>query len=1573
MENKTIHDDDYPFDKMIQDLEREDMQQRDRGTLFELLIKAYFKTEPMYSHLFDEVWMLGEVPEEYGIPKKDTGVDLVARNKRTGKLTAIQCKYYSKETTIQKSHIDSFLNEVGKNYYDQGIIITSTDKWSNNADDALLDRDKEIIRIGLSQIRESEIDWSKFSPKKPTKVKLKSIKTPRPHQKPAIDSVVDGFEHANRGKLIMAPGTGKTYISMVIAEKMAQKKKGTFKVLYFVPSIQLLSQSLKSWNADSKFRNNMETIAVCSDTKVTRKTKGENALEDITAVDIGYPATTDYHKLLKYKESIEKSNNENEMLAVFSTYQSIDVIIEAQKKGFYDFDLVICDEAHRTTGATEAGKEDSAFVKVHSDNNIKTKKRLYQTATPRVYGEDAKQKADEMSVIIADMNDEDIYGEEFYRIGFGEAIQKGILTDYKVMVLAVDEEAVARDFQTMLASEDGTKLEFNDLTKIIGCWNGLVKRNSNSNVISPNPMKRAIAFTGTIKESKMITEMFKKVVDMYLKTSENQEKTIQVEIDHADGSMNALKKNEKISWLKSHVPSKTCRILSNVRFLTEGVDVPDLDAVMFLQPRKSKIDIAQAVGRVMRKARGKDYGYVILPIRIPAGANVNTILDNDDKYRVVWDVLNGLRSLDERFDATINKLEMNKRKPDQLQVIEVGSAPGEGEGGFRESEIEVQMSLEMNEETFTEIERAIYGKIVKKVGNTRYWEDWSKDVAEIAQQHITRISIMLEDTDSNEYKAFKIFISGLRHNINGAISKKQAIEMLAQHLITKPVFEALFDSYSFVNNNPVSKAMDEITKVMDEKGLMREQKRLEGFYESVRVRADGIDNLEAKQDIIIQLYNKFFKVGFKDTTDRLGIVFTPVEVVDFIIHSVNDVLKKHFGKSINDEGVNILDPFTGTGTFIVRLLQSGLISKENLLRKYTQELHANEIVLLSYYIAAINIEETFHSLTDGDYKSFEGIVLTDTFESTEKEDSFIDQLFGENNKRLEKQQKESIFAIIGNPPYSVGARDENLSDKNIKYIKLDKSIEKTYAKHSNSKSLRSLYDTYIKAFRWASDRLEGKGVISFITNSSFIDGSSMDGLRKEWNEEFNHIYVINLRGAIRQKIGEEAKKEGGNVFDIMTGVAITVLVKDGTNNHNISYYDIGDHLTREDKLNWLKEVKSINNMEFDSIVPDENQDWINQQDMSYKQYPSMLGGTFNEKHDGIQTNRDFWVFNYSKTKALENSDRMINNYNDEIKRLSRFKPANRLKNINIDSTYISWSRALKTKAKNLKEVDSKKNDMVISSYRPFVKKHLNYNPDILELPREYKELFYGENLFISITGNSAQRDFSALMINSIPEFKLMENGKHFNIYSYANMFGDVKEHSNLNEGFLQEIKLSNMDTFMYIYAILHSKEYIKNYNNDLRKDYPRIPIVKNKNKFVEIGYKLSDLHLNYETFKSHSEVEIVLNKENPSYYINKISFNKKKDEDNRSVNDKTSIKFNKDITINNIPKEAYNYVVNGRSAIEWIINQYRVKTDKKSGIVDDPNLYSKDEKYIFNLLLSVINISVQTVDLVNSLPTLEII
>lgn len=1561
------------FDHLVAQINTASETQRDRGTYFEYLARAYFQNEPTYKNEFKNVWMLSDVPAEFGIPKADIGVDLVAE-KHTGELVAIQAKFYNH--AIQKKDIDSFLGELGKDYYESGIIVASTDRWGANAEKALADR-SDVVRIGLSELRNSRIDWSKFSFDRPEVVTVKAKKQPRYYQNNVITTALEYFKEHDRGQLIMAPGTGKTFTSLKVAEAMAKEAgKEQYVVLYLVPSIQLLTQTLRGWNNDTDM--SMSSMAVTSDRNASRgsvkkKDKDEETYIQIKASDIGFPATTSAKKVVEnYKELMTQPKKE--LLVVFGTYQSIEVLGKAQKNGFPDFDLIIADEAHRTTGAKALGEEDSSFTKVHSNLNVKGLKRLYQTATPKLYGLDAKKKAQDNSIVISSMDDEELYGKVFYRLGFGDAISHDILTDYKLMVLAVDETVVQKDMQKSL-SDPENGLNIDDVGRIIGVWNGMIKRESFTDKVSGEPMKRAIAFSRTIDDSKRLSAQFENVVNDYL----NSEEGYSVNVRHVDGNMNALEKNEALDWLASDdIPEDSARILSNVRFLTEGIDVPNLDAIIFLSPRKSQVDIVQAVGRIIRKFEGKDYGYIILPIVIPAGETPETILDNNKSYDVVWQVLNALRSVDERFEATINKLELNKRKPKNIQIIGVGGAPDDpsintGDGTYiNEPQAPYQTELELEWEA---VEGAIYGKIVQKVGDRRYLEDWSKDVADIARRHIQGINIVLESNPESK-KAFKRFLHSLQHNINESIDQNQAIEMLAQHLITLPIFDALFGEYGFIKNNPVSSAMEQIVAELSQYGFEKEQKELEPFYNSVRLRAEGIDNAQAKQKIIITLYDKFFSTGFKSTTERLGIVFTPVEVVDFIVKSVDVVLRKHFGKTIASENVHILDPFTGTGTFITRtlhylksLMDKGEMSYAELVRKYTQELHANEIVLLSYYIAAINIEAVFDDINgEKDYLPFEGIVLTDTFESTESEDTLDDSFFGTNDKRLKRQQEKPITAIIGNPPYSIGQGSQNDNNKNISYPKLDKRLSDTYVAKSNAGLTKGLYDSYVKAFRWASDRLKGQGVIGFVTNGNYLNTNSADGLRAGLYEEFNHLYIFNLRGDQRT-IGEQSRKEGGKIFGSgsRTPVAISILVKDGSDQHDIHYHDIGDYLSQNDKLNIISDFGDISAIDWQEITPDDNNDWLNQRDPNYQKYVQISGESlspFKLNILGIGTNRDSWIVGFSNSQTKLNTKKLINNYNKELERLIDVRGSDKIANLNRNEEFIKWTFRLEEAIKQNKAITYSDTKMVQYLYRPFTKKWLYYSDSLVERVRLYYKKFGVHNKLISTSGKASSKEFSVLVTDILPDVQLLMNSQGF--MRYDNEVDETslfQSHDNMNKAFADKLGLSLDDTFAYVYGLLNSREYQEKYANDLKKDLARIPIVKQKDKYVEIGKALMDLHLNYEEVPVYDDVDIQLSAQ-PSYKVTKMKFNKK--------GDRSAIVYNNDITIKNIPEKAYEYMVNGRSAIEWIMDQYQIKTDKKSGITDDPNDYSTDEKYIFNLLLRIINVSVQTVDLVNSLPKFEV-
>ncbi|EPD1446937.1 TPA: helicase-related protein [Escherichia coli] len=903
------------------------------------------------------------------------------------------------------------------------------------------------------------------------------------------------------------------------------------------------------------------------------------------------------------------------------------------------------------------------------------------TATPRIFGDDAKETE---GVTLCSMDDVGLYGEDLYVITFSKAVQLGILCDYKVIVLAVEESHVSRRIQSLLKDENN-QLKVDDAAKIVGCWKALAKQGlASSDGIQPDAMKRAVAFCQVIEKdykgkthkvsSKLITEMFGAVVEAYqaseieylkeVQQNQNVDPSLklQCQVQHVDGGMNATQKKSKIEWLKADTDENVCRILSNVRCLSEGVDVPSLDAVLFLTPRSSQVDVVQSVGRVMRRAEGKELGYVILPVVIPAGEEPENALNNNQAYRVVWQVLNALRAHDDRFDAMINKLEFNGKDTARMEVVAVADkvvkktkrqtkksetvAKARKSNGIGAGTIQPPEQLDI-EFSVGEIERALYAKIVKKCGNRHHWEDWANDIAKIARTHIDRIHAILENpANTAEISAFKAFSDELRDDLNNSISDDEIIEMLAQHLITKPVFDALFADYNFTDHNPMSMAMQDVLNTLHEHHLEKEANTLNSFYESVKMRADGITTAEGKQQIIVQLYDKFFRNAFPKMTERLGIVYTPVEVVDFIIHSVNDVLKQEFGQTLGDEGVHIIDPFTGTGTFITRLLQSGLISSDKLAYKFKNEIHANEIVLLAYYIAAINIEAVYHDITnESAYTPFQGICLTDTFEMYEKDDLISDVLV-DNSERRKRQKALDIRVIIGNPPYSAGQESANDNNQNVKYPQLDKRIADTYAAYTSATNKNALYDSYIRAIRWASDRIGEKGVIGFVTNGSYIDSNSADGLRKCLTEEFSSLYFFHLRGNQRTS-GEKSRQEGGKIFGSgsRAPIVISILVKNpNVQAHGkIYFHDIGDYLSREEKLEKVSEFNSVNGITkingWQLIEPDEHNDWLNQRDERFNYFIEMGNKKdkdsvciFSTYSRGVATSRDAWVYNFSAKK-----------------------------------------------------------------------------------------------------------------------------------------------------------------------------------------------------------------------------------------------------------------------------------------------------------------------------------------------------
>lgn len=1617
--------------------------EREKGTYFELLIKDFLKNDPTYAPNFSDVLTYAEWATQQGIDSRDTGIDLVATLAEEDGFCAIQCKFYDENHKIQKSDLDSFFTASGKKEFTRRLIVDTTKReWSEHAEAALSGQAIATQRIGLAELENSPIDWSVYAPNKA--VKLKAKKELREHQVNALDAVKKGLAEANRGKLIMACGTGKTFTGLKIAETLAG---GSKQVLFLVPSLSLMSQTITEWTIESK--TPLRSFAVCSDNQVGKR-KNSDDLADINIHDLAYPATTDAQKLA----AKVAHPHDGEMTVIFSTYQSIQVISDAQKKyGLPAFDLIICDEAHRTTGATLLGEEDSNFVRIHDQSYLAGAKRLYMTATPRIFGDAIVSKAKEVDATLASMDNPALYGETLFELSFSYAVQKGLLTDYKVLVLAVDESLVSAGVQKRLTDADN-ELKLDDATKIIGCYRALSKLDVRADVIAdPHPMKRAVAFCRDIKSSKAIKAEFALVIDEYLKNQPLAEgqAALNCEVDHVDGTYNATARNSLLGWLKEDAPEHTCRILSNARCLSEGVDVPSLDAILFLHPRKSQIDVVQSVGRVMRRAEGKNMGYVILPIGVPAGVAPEDALKDNEKYKVVWQILNALRSHDDRFDATINKMDLGADVTDHIEIIAVSNTlpekqegknngPGIGAGGSDNGNDSFDGKGDKPTQTafaFDEFQKAIYAKIVQKCGKRDYWENWANDIARIAQTHVTRITVLLQNKQSKEYIAFAEFLNELRDDLNESITEQEAIEMLAQHIITKPVFDALFEGYSFTQHNPVSMAMQGVLDVLQEHHLEKESETLDKFYESVKMRAAGINNSAGKQRIIVELYDKFFRNAFPKMTERLGIVYTPVEVVDFIIHSVNDALQSEFGQSLGSDNVHIIDPFTGTGTFITRLLQSGLISKERLAYKYQNEIHANEIVLLAYYIAAINIEAVFHDIMGGEYQPFNGICLTDTFQLHEKED-LVSHMMEANSSRRKKQKALDIRVIIGNPPYSAGQKSANDDNQNVDYPKLDKSIAETYAKYSSATLTKNLYDSYIRAIRWASNRIGDSGVIGFVSNASFIDGNGMDGLRKCFADEFSSIYVFHLRGNARTS-GELRRQEKDNVFGqgTRTPIAISILIKNpnAAEQGRIYMHDIGDYLSRDEKLAQINALKSINGISnansWMPINPDKHNDWVGQRDDGFSEFFS-LGDKkdkdavtlFENYSMGISTNRDAWCYNSSKNILTKNLLATIDFYNREVLRyknachdlsIKEYPDVNKF--VNNDAKSISWSVNLKTDLNKFLPLSVINNDIVSGMYRPFTKQHLYFNKNLNErrnqMPRIFPEVS-SANRLICVTGRGETVGFSALIVDRPPNLHTIASGQCFPLKLYEKnsvqdepietisvqdeMFTNSKPATStvqvgeytVKDGIADEglahfqvaypgETITKEDVFYYIYGLLHSDDYKKRYADNLSKELPRIPCVKKASDFwafSKAGRDLAELHINYETVAPYSVNfvggELFMNDfTDKDYRVEQMKFGK-----SAKATDKTTVIYNNKITMSNIPLEAYEYVVNGKPALEWVMERQAVTTHKDSGIVNDANLWATetmhDAAYPLKLFQRVITVSLETMKIVKALPRLDI-
>lgn len=1404
---------------------------RERGRHFERLVADVMRTDRVFRQQYSDVWRWGEWPDRGG---GDLGVDIVAR-RHDGGLVAIQCKCYEPDNPISKGHIDSFLANTQQPFSER-LVVTTTSKWGGNALRMLERQQPAVQRIDLFGLEATTIDWDAWLEDERAPLVERPRRQLRPHQEEAMAAVRDGFAAHDRGKLIMACGTGKTLTALRIAEEVAGRGG---RVLFAAPSISLLAQALREWGADAEIP--IRAFAVCSDEKV-----GSADGDGARTYDLPIAATTNVRRLAE----VASADAPDRLTVVFSTYQSMERIEEAQDAGMPAFDLVVCDEAHRTTGHSLQGADLSRFLLVHDGAKIRARKRLYMTATPRIYTPAVRQRARDRDVEVVSMDDESRYGPEFHRLGFATAVEGALLSDYKVSILVLSEDQIASDLQKRFKDMNAT---LDDAGRVIGCLNGLAKHDPEGQFADdPAPMHRAVAFSNRINDSKDFVRLVHALQDEIGLA----ERGLKFEAHHVDGKSGVLERARRLSWLggETLLMEQQCNILSNARCLTEGIDVPALDAVLFLQPRKSQIDVVQAVGRVMRRAEGKKYGHVILPVVVPANEDPARALDRNDAYAHVWEVLQALRSHDERFDAYVNKLDLNKGRDGRVNVIGVGGKRGEPDDGSVTGS-GVQPVLEGWDPGELEALRdVIYAKIVQRCGERRYWEKWAESVTDIARVHHERIRALIASPDSGVGPRFDEFVAALQRNLNDSVTADDAAAMLSQHLITRPVFDALFGGARFTERNPVSQVMERMIAELRGHGLEAETAELDEFYASVRRRVEGIDNAEAKQRVVNELYEQFFRLAFRKDAERLGIVYTPVEIVDFILRSVDHLLREHFRTSIGGAGVHVLDPFTGTGAFITRLLHSGLIAPDDLPRKYAGELHANEIMLLAYYIAAVNIEAAYAERA-GEYRPFEGIVLTDTFQLAEAGNPMDPHFFPRNNSRAERQQELDIRVIIGNPPWSrmQGAHEDDAA--NQPYPTLDKKIARTYVAQSESKGNKNtIYDSYVRAVRWSADRVlesEIGGIVAFVTNSGFLDGKSFDGFRKAVANEFHEIYIYNLRGNARTS-SEQRRKEGGGAFNVgsRAGVAVLLLVKrlgQVSGLASIRYHDIGDYLSREEKLENIGEAE-LGNVEWEEITPSEHSDWVNQRNPAYLSLrpltkiqsessgPNELKPLFNISSIGVLSARDAFVYNSSKKKLHDKIEQQILYFNAQSSVLK-----SGLGIIRRDPSRFKWDAAAENLAKRGLRSEIHEDDFCDSIYRTFFRQHFCMNEILISALSQIPKIFPNPN--IRVPGILMERGLrvpgrppAVLALDTVPGSATAAGAagtlNQFlprYVYETPLLSGEPRRIDNISDDALADYRASYGDgvtkdhLFAYVYGILHHPDYRERYATDLAKMLPRIP------------------------------------------------------------------------------------------------------------------------------------------------------
>ncbi|ALG66435.1 type ISP restriction/modification enzyme [Beggiatoa leptomitoformis] len=868
------------------------------------------------------------------------------------------------------------------------------------------------------------------------------------------------------------------------------------------------------------------------------------------------------------------------------------------------------------------------------------------------------------------------------------------------------------------------------------------------------------------------------------------------------------------------------------------------------------------------------------------------------------------------------------------------------------------------------------------------WEEaieaFKDKVGELGKSLVKIINSELK-TNKAFILAFDDFSNICRESINPSLSPDAVVEMLVQHLLTERLFRTIFDNSDFTNKNIIAHEIEKVIQALTVKSFSRKEflKSLDRFYVAIEETASTIHSYSRKQDFLNAVYENFFQGFAVKVADTHGIVYTPQPIVDFMVNSVQEILKREFDKTLSSPDVHILDPFTGTGNFLLRVMQE--INPLSLEDKYKKSLHCNEIMLLPYYVASMNIEHAYYEKT-GKYEPFQGICLVDTFEMLEGKQYGLGFSVPENTERVRRQKESPIFVILGNPPYNIGQQDENDNNKNRRYPHLDTIIAETYAKDSKATLKKSLSDAYIKAFAWATERLAGRenGVIAFVTNNGFLETVSTDGMRKHLAKDFNKIYILDLGGNVRKN--PKLSGTTHNVFGIQVGVSIAFLVKnDALTTETEIYHARLEELWRKvQKFEYLENTDNYVKVDWQKVIPDTKNNWItNCLTVNFDTFIPIASkeGKATESHAkgvvfkiyslGVATNRDTWAYNFNSVELAKNMQLSIDTYNEQVSKYSCLtsKPKGKelegfIDNfVNYDDKKISWSSTLKLHLSRSSFTEFENNKIRPAIYRPFTKVFLYFDNLLIDRRGQFSSIFptpetEKENQVVCLSGVGSNKPFHSLIVKIILCLDSLEKTQCFPFYVYAE---DGTKTENITDWALthyqehyQDESLNKWDIFHYIYGVLHHEGYRETYQANLKRELPRIPLLSDFWAISRIGKQLAELHLNYET-QAEYELEIDC-PDRLDYRVEKMKFNK----------DKTAIIYNESLTLKGIPAEALEYRLGNRSALDWIIDQYQVSTDKRSGITNDPNNLD-DEQYIIRLVRKIVTVSIETVKLVKEL------